>query len=76
MAKKMLPKILLKRESLQIKEYLLDNYKDKKITLNEIRKHFKIKTNTSIRGRQMAYNLKKKNLLEIIKEGEYFIKGE
>jgi len=75
-AKKMLPRILLKEESLQIKEYLLDNYKDKKITLNEIRKHFKIKTNTSIRGRQMAHNLKKKNLLEIIKKGEYLIKGE
>ena len=76
MAKEVLYKLPLKDESVSIREHLLNNYKNKTITLDEIRKYFKSNFNVSSRSRQLAHSMKKKNELQPIDLGKYIIRGE
>ncbi|MBW2976317.1 hypothetical protein KY347_02620 [Candidatus Woesearchaeota archaeon] len=76
MAKETLYKIPLKEESVSIREYLLNNYRNKIISLDEIRRHYKSNFNVSLRSRQLVHFMKKKKELQTIDLGKYIIKGK
>jgi len=74
MAKKTMYKLPLRRESISIRKYLLDNYKDRIITINEIRTYFASEFNVSSRCKKLVSTMKLKKELEIVSLGKYVIK--
>ncbi len=76
MAKKTIYKIPLRKESTSIRKYLLDNYKNKSITIGELRSYFESDFNVSTRSRKLISTMKKKNELKSVDTGKYVIKGE
>ena len=69
-------KIPLKSESRKIHEYLLKSYAGKIISLNEIRKHYKLNYNISSRSLKLIEDMKKKGELTIIGFAKYEIGGK
>jgi hypothetical protein len=75
-AKKNRYKINLRSDAKKVKNIVLSRYKNKEISLNQIRKFYKNQYNISTRSRKLISSLKKQNKLEIINFGRYKIKGD
>jgi len=75
-AEKTLYRIPLKKESGLVRKYLLDNYKNKIITINEIKTQFKSNFNVSSRVGKLIDTMKKKKELNFVSIGKYMIGGE
>ena len=76
MAEKTMYKLPLKQEAISIRKYLLDSYKDRIITTNEIKTYFASKFNVSSRCQKLISTMKLKKELQHVSLGKYVIKGE
>ncbi len=76
MARKTQYTVPLKKEAVFVRKYLLNNFMNQTITLDEIRKYFKSNFNVSSRLRKLVNTMKKKNELKSISLGKYIIKGD
>ncbi|MBU0457668.1 MAG: hypothetical protein ABH824_01955 [Nanoarchaeota archaeon] len=74
-AKKNLYKLNLRSDAEEVKRIVLNKYKNKGISLSQIRKLYKYQYNVSTRSRKLVSSLKKQNKLEIISLGKYKIKS-
>ena len=75
-AKEMKTKSQLKFESINLRNYLLNKCADEIITLEQIRKHYKLNNNIHLRARDLVYHMKKNNELISIGLGKYKVQGD
>ena len=76
MSKETLYRVPLREESISIRKYILNNCRNKIVSLDEIRNYFKPNFNVSTRSRQLVHFMKKRNELQTIALGKYIIRSK